>query len=329
MAYLAALPKGPDNYHPIRRKAQAIGRRNWILGQMADLGWVSRAEAEAAMTRGPEGPDRAQRAKYRDADYFVEEVRRQRPGARSAPSSNEGGYYMRTTLDPRLQTAARVALMNGLEAYDRRHGWRGAWGHVDDRAGLGEGRAEDQARRPSAAPGARPWSPSRRAATVQVMLADGGQGALVAADVAWAKAGKGLNAGDLIFVEPRPRAGYPPAPGAGGERGPGGHGACTRAASWRMVGGYSFSLSNFNRATQAMRQPGSAFKPFVYATALENGCTPASVVMDAPITLTGARRRGLEPGELQQEVLRRADAAQGPGAVAQHHDRAPGPGASA
>ena len=112
---------------------------------------------------------------------------------------------MRTTLDPKLQTAARMALMNGLETYDRRHGWRGAWGHVDIAPGWESGRAEDQAagraprlarRRGRVAGGEVTGACSPTAAT----------GELVAADVAWAKAGKGLNAGDLVFVEPRPRA---------------------------------------------------------------------------------------------------------------------------
>ena len=125
-AYLAALPKGPDNYHPIRRKGNAIGRRNWVLGQMAEHGWVSRADATAAMAEDLKVQAAPSRAKYRDADYFVEEVRR-RGLVTLGPRLSEGGYYMRTTLDPRLQTAARVALMDGLENYDRRHGWRGAW----------------------------------------------------------------------------------------------------------------------------------------------------------------------------------------------------------
>ncbi|HEX4712202.1 transglycosylase domain-containing protein, partial [Phenylobacterium sp.] len=126
-AYLASLPKGPDNYHPIRRKAQAMGRRNWVLDQMAEAGWVTRAQANAAKQEDLVVQPEPTRAKYRDADYFVEEVRR-RSLATLGPRLNEGGYYMRTTLDPRLQSAARTALMDGLERYDHRHGWRGAWG---------------------------------------------------------------------------------------------------------------------------------------------------------------------------------------------------------
>ncbi len=286
-AYLAALPKGPDNYHPLRRKAQAIVRRNWVIDQMADLGWVSRADAEAAKREDLKVQKAPTRAKYRDADFFVEEVRR-RGLATMGQRLNEGGYYMRTTLDPRLQTAARVALMNGLEKYDRRHGWRGAWGHVDKAEGW-----EAVAKQESPPSERRGWRAALitdvSGGNVRVRLAgDGGAGAIVSQDVAWARAGKGLRSGDLVFVEPV----------EGGasfrlKQIPAVNGALVAIEPYSgrvlaMVGGYSFSLSNFNRATQAMRQPGSAFKPIVYAAALENGYTPSSVVMDSAITLRGA-----------------------------------------
>jgi penicillin-binding protein 1A len=280
MAYLAALPKGPDNYHPIRRKQQAIIRRNWILGQMVEAGWMNRADANRAMKEDLKVQKAPQRAKYHDADYFVEEVRDQ--GLKVDKKLNEGGYYMRTTLDPDLQTAARVALMDGLEAYDRRHGWRGAWGHVD--LAPGWQKAALKIKPPAER---RDW----RAAAIEssdgrVLLAEGGGGQIIPADMAWAKAGKGLNAGDLVFVEPAEGGGYHL------RQTPKVNGALVVIDPWTgrtlaLVGGYSYSLSNFNRATQALRQPGSAFKPFVYATALENGFTPASRVMDAPITLAG------------------------------------------
>jgi len=279
-AYLAALPKGPDNYQPVRNKAAAIRRRNWIIGQMLELGWVSRQQADAAMAEDLVVQNAPERTRYHDADYFVEEVR-ERAIQTLGPKVDEGGFYMRTTLDPRLQTMAREALMNGLEAYDRRHGWRGAWGHSEDAANwakgpLGHAPAER-----------RDWRPARvLEANGRVQLADGTTGTIVGADMAWAHAGKGLNVGDLVFVAPA---------GAGQfnlKQVPAVNGALVAIDPWSgrtlaMVGGYSFSLSNFNRATQAMRQPGSAFKPFVYETALENGFTPASTVDAGPISLKG------------------------------------------
>ncbi len=294
-AYLAALPKGPQNYHPLRRKDAAIARRNWVIGEMADLGWVTEAEAESAKAQDLVVQAAPSRAKYRDADYFVEEVRR-RGLDTLGPRLNEGGFYMRTTLDPALQTAARVALMDGLEAYDRRHGWRGAWGKVEIRPGW-----QSVAEKAAAPAERRRW----RAAVVtrvaggdvQVEVAESGvQGPLAGQDVTWARAGKGLTVGDLIFVEPPSSDGgafrlkqVPQVNGALVALEP--HSGRVLA----MVGGYSFSLSNFNRATQAMRQPGSAFKPIVYAAALEDEYTPASVVMDSMITLQGREGESWTP----------------------------------
>jgi len=286
MAYLAALPKGPENYQPIKYKKAAIERRNSIIGQMQELGWVTRAEAQAAMKEDLKVQLNPERTRYHDADYFVEEVRQEALNS-MGQRLNEGGYYMRTTLDPRLQTIARVALMHGLEVYDRRHGWRGAWGHAEVSTGW-----EERALSITPPSERRAWRPaiveSVEGGKVQVRVAHGASGDLAPEDVAWAKAGKGLQSGDLIFVEP-----IEGAPGYHLRQIPIVNGALVAIEpnSGRvlaLVGGYSFSLSKFNRATQAMRQPGSAFKPFVYATALENGFTPASQVLDAPIELRGA-----------------------------------------
>ena len=307
-AYLAALPKGPDNYQPVKYKAAAMARRNWILGQMANYGFVSRADAQKAMQEDLKVQLSPERAKYHDADYFVEEVR-ERSLLTLGPKLNEGGYYMRTTLDPRLQTAARVALMQGLENYDHRHGWRGAWGQADAAVGW-----EKQALAKQPPAERRAWRAARvesAAGSVRVKLADGSaSGAIDGADAAWAKAGKGLHEGDLVFVEPS-------APGVFHLRQiPIVNGALVAieprsGRTLAMVGGYSFSLSEFNRATQAMRQPGSSFKPFVYATALQNGFTPDSRVVDGPISLPGAKEgevwtpENFHKGFLGSQPLRR------------------------
>ena len=297
MAYLAALPKGPDNYHPIHQKANAIGRRNWILGQMADLGWVPRAEAEAAMKEDLVVQTAPSRSAYRDADYFVEEVR-QRGQATLGDRLSEGGYYMRTTLDSDMQTAARTALMNGLEQYDHRHGWRGAWGTAPSPTGW-EKQADAQ---PS--PAERPnWHAGRIESVdggVRVRLVEGETGMLVSQDVTWAKATKGLHVGDLIFVEPADGGGLrlrqiPAVNGALVAMNP------SNGQVLAMVGGYSYSLSKFNRATQALRQPGSAFKPVVYATALENGMTPATYVTDEAQTFVDATGKVWTPENYEKK----------------------------
>ncbi len=286
-AYLAALPKGPDNYQPVTHKAAALRRRNMILRDMADLGWVTRAESEAAMREDLTVQGAPTRTKYHDADYFVDEARRQGLQIKSVGADlTQGGYYVRTTLDPRLQTAARIALMDGLETYDHRHGWRGAWGHVANTPGWQKATLEH------APPAERSkWLAAlvlEAKGRVRVQTAaDNIAGEIVPGDVAWARAGKGLNEGDLVFVEPAPSGGFrlrqvPQVNGALVAMEP------NSGRVVAMVGGYSFSLSKFNRATQAYRQPGSSFKPFVYATALETGqFTPASIVLDAPLSLPG------------------------------------------
>ncbi len=295
-AYLAALPKGPDNYQPIRQKAAAIRRRNMILKDMEDLGWVSAADARSAMAEDLTVEATPERAKYRDADYFVAEARREALQLHSVGAGvDQGGYYMRTTLDPRLQTAARIALMDGLETYDHRHGWRGAWGHVAIVPGWQKATLAKS-----------PPSERKKWRAAVVIEAGGGRvraqtaddnsvGDILPADVAWARAGKGLQVGDLIFVEPADGGGFnlrqiPAVNGAIVVMEP------NSGRVLAMVGGYSYSLSNFNRSTQAYRQPGSSFKPFVYATALESGAfTPASVVLDAPITLKGFNGQAWSP----------------------------------
>ncbi|MBU1377745.1 MAG: penicillin-binding protein 1A [Alphaproteobacteria bacterium] len=286
-AYLAALPKGPDNYHPIRRKAQAMARRNWVIGQMAELGWVTRAEATAAQKEDLVVQSTPSRSQYRDADYFVEEVRRISLNMKELGDErlNAGGYYMRTTLDPKLQSEAKLALMNGLETYDRRHGWRGPWGHVTTTDGW-----EDIARKTVKPRERQDWKraivTSVAGGAVSIRTIDGAMGNLAGQDVSWARAGKGIGSGDLVFVEPAKDGGFRL------KQVPAVNGALVAMEPYSgrvvaMVGGYSFSLSSFNRATQALRQPGSSFKPIVYAAALESGYTPASTVLDAPITLRG------------------------------------------
>ncbi len=286
MAYLAALPKGPSNYHPTRRKEQAIDRRNWILGEMAKVGWVTPAEALAASKEDLVVQAAPARAKYRDADYFVGEVERRAQNI-FGDEIYSSGYYLRTTLDPKLQTVARIALMDGLEQYDRRHGWRGGWDNID----MGNGWQAVALKR--AAPAEREdWQHAivekASSSSVSIITAtDGTRGRLADNDVIWAFAGKGLKSGDLIFVSEQSKGLFRL------HQVPAVNGALVAVDPWTgrivaMVGGYSYSLSKFNRAVQAKRQPGSAIKPFVYAVALENEFTPASIVMDAPISMAGA-----------------------------------------
>ncbi|HEY5290255.1 MAG TPA: transglycosylase domain-containing protein, partial [Caulobacteraceae bacterium] len=303
-AYLAALPKGPDNYQPVKQKATAIRRRDLILTDMANLGWVSRADAAAAKAEDLKVEAAPARSQYHDADYFVAEAHREALRMKAVGADlNQGGYYMRTTVDPRLQTAARIALMDGLETYDRRHGWRGAWGHVDIVPGW---QAATLAKTPPSE--RKKWRAAvvtQAAGAVKVQLAaDNSVGEIVPQDVAWAHATRGLKVGDLVFVEPADGGGLRL------RQVPAVNGALVAMEPYSgrvlaMVGGYSYSLSNFNRATQAYRQPGSSFKPFVYATALQSGgFTPASIVLDAPITLRGFNGQAWSPENYEKNKFR-------------------------
>jgi len=285
-AFLAALPKGPTNYHPKRYPEAALGRRNWVLGEMADNKWLTDAQLKTALARPLNTRAAPRRAEYADADFFVEEARRRAIALFGQEEVNRGGYYLRTTLDPQLQSAARDALMKGLENYDRRHGWRGAWGETDFADGW-----QAEALKKTTPPERRSWQAAAVESVVGNLVRvrtarDDQTGVLIAADAAWANAGRrGLKRGDLIFVERQ-----------GGQfalkQVPAVNGALVaiEPQSGRvlaMVGGYSYALSSFNRATQAKRQPGSAYKPFVYAAALEGDFTPASIVLDAPISFPG------------------------------------------
>ncbi|MFT4913155.1 MAG: penicillin-binding protein 1A [Brevundimonas sp.] len=286
-AFLAALPKGPNNYHPKRFPAAAKGRRDWVLGEMEQSGFITPEQLVTARARPLVTQDAPRRAQYADADFFVEEARRQATARFGRETVNGGGYYIRTTLDPGLQSAARDALMRGLENYDRRHGWRGAWGTTDFAPGW-----QAEALKQTRPPERRAWQAaaveSVAGNVVRVRTArDDRIGTLVSADAAWANANRQLKRGDLIFVEPtNGQFALKQVPAVNGAL------VVIEPQSGRvlaMVGGYSYVLSSFNRVTQANRQPGSAFKPFVYAAALEGDFTPASIVLDAPISFAGGR----------------------------------------
>ena len=307
VGYLAALPKGPENYRPTTHKQAAIARRNWVLGEMDKAGWITRADALTAMQKDLVVEARPERAKYHDADYFVSEVERR---AKSLFPDRDAiytqGYYIKTTLEPKLQTIALQSLMTGLETYDRRHGWRGAWGNIPV-TDMWEREAQDVENRLAM----NRKSPSERrdwqiglvtSASGSVRAYDGGSGTLRGEDVAWAKGGKGLRAGDLVYVSKISDGAYRlhQVPIVNGAM------VVVDPYSGRivaMVGGYSFSLSKFNRATQALRQPGSSIKPFVYAVALERDFTPASIVEDGPISMMGGDGKMWTPQNYEHDYM--------------------------
>ncbi|WP_439627999.1 penicillin-binding protein 1A [Shinella sp.] len=305
-AYLAALPKGPSNYHPFRRTEAAIERRNWVIDRMVENGYVTQSDGAEAKAQ-PLGVTPRHRGSYLFAsEYFSEEVRRQIIERYGDNALYEGGLSVRTSLDPRIQVAARKALQHGLLTYDERRGFHGPiktieiggdWGielaKVDAFADVPEWKlavvlAVDDG---GADIGLQP-SKDASGKVVEERVA----GRIEADNMKWAyRSAKGdrktakspagvFTVGDVVYVEPTEGGSYrlrQPPKVQGGLVAMDPHTGRVLA----MVGGFSYAQSEFNRATQAMRQPGSSFKPFVYAAALDNGYTPASVIMDAPIEI--------------------------------------------
>jgi len=305
-AYLAALPKGPNNYHPFRREKQALIRRDWIIGQMEENGYITAKEAAEAKAK-PLGVNlRGTGAHIFAADYFAEEVRRTLLTQFGEEKLYNGGLSVRTTLDPRLQQIARRSLMDGLVKFDRTRGWRGPITTLD--IGGDWGKALDDVKSPN---DIQPWrigvvlKIEAGKAIVGLRPEKQQDGSLVGKreaieltfdEMKWAKTKKGapkavgdvVSPGDVIYVAPKDPdnvAGVwslmqiPEVGGGIVAMDP------NTGRVLAVVGGFSFAMSQFDRAIQARRQPGSAFKPFVYAAALDNGYKPTSIILDAPIEI--------------------------------------------
>ena len=302
-AFLAGLPKAPNNYHPVRRPAAARARRDYVLNRMVEDGHASRAEAlrEAGKPVVVREPSEVLVTR---ADYFVEEVRRELYDRFGEDRLYGGGLSVRTTLDTRLQGISDRALRSGLSAYDRRRGWRGPLGRIGSRSGW----RRELSRFPFP-DDLSEWRPAVVLAVARdsctIGFRNGATGVVPLAELRWArragrrlgppvrKAGDVLSPRDVVAVEAvsTDAAGeaYPPGTFALRQM-PEVDGALVAldphtGRVLAMTGGFSENRSEFNRATQAMRQPGSAFKPFVYLAALDAGFTPASIVLDAPFAI--------------------------------------------
>jgi penicillin-binding protein 1A len=307
-AYLAALPKGPSLFNPFRQHERAIERRNWVIDRMVENGYVKPQDGEKAKKEPLTVVTRPTGAQVFSAEYFAEDVRREIFDKYGEKGLYEGGLSVRTTLDPKIQGMARKAFADGLVQYDEGQGYRGPVSKIDVSADWGLKLADvkaladigwklavvletsDQAARIGFQPGREPGGAVLREREVGIVPLEG---------VKWAKATSGplrgktptkvsqvLSPGDVIYVEALP-----------GKEGqfrlrqvPEVSGAMVVMDPWTgrvlaLVGGFSYDQSQFDRATQAMRQPGSSFKPFVYAAALDNGYTPSSVELDAPLSI--------------------------------------------
>ncbi|MBN8531925.1 MAG: transglycosylase domain-containing protein, partial [Alphaproteobacteria bacterium] len=299
-AFLAVLPKAPNNYNPRVHYDRAKERRDWVIGRMLEDGYVTVDEAKLAIAT-PIVTRTRDETETATAEFFAEEVRRQLIEQYGSDTLYKGGLAVRTTLDPNLQGIAQRAMREALESYDQRHGYRGPVAQVaslkywqDGLAGVPKPPLTEN------------WKLAvvlaLKANAVELGLPGGNTGIMPFENMKWArkwlpeqrygaeiaKPSDALKPGDVILVEEKESEGkvdyflrqVPQVNGAMVVMDP------FTGRVLAMVGGYGYGVTEFNRATQARRQPGSAFKPFVYVTALERGFTPSSIILDAPVELS-------------------------------------------
>ncbi len=305
MAMLAGLPKAPSANNPIVNPERALTRRNYVLGRLRELGYISDAQYRAAVSE----PDTARLYSLPtevNAPYVAEMVRAEMV-RRYGEEAYTAGYRVVTTVDGRLQQTANAAVRAALLKYDQRHGYRGPEGHFD----LAQH------------PGPEAWDRLLGGYAVIGELLPGlvvrveGQSATVYRrggatvelewnGLSWAHpyinenkrgpapktAAEILKPGDIVRLQPLPEgewrlAQLPAVEGAFVALDP------RDGAIRALVGGFDFNRSKFNRVTQAYRQPGSSFKPFIYSAALEKGFTAASLINDAPVVVEDAALEGV------------------------------------
>jgi penicillin-binding protein 1A len=300
LGYLAALPKAPNNYQVENHPEEAKQRRDWVIGRMYDDGYISRDDMKKAqfepLTINPQ-----KILDTVDARYFNEEIRREIATRYGESALYQGGLSVRSTLDPKLQSVAAAALTAGLIRYDRRHGYRGPVTKLDN---INEWAVKLAAvEKPK---GAKKWQLAVilgiDAKQAQIGLKGGKKGVIPASEMTLARSAP-LKKGDVVLVKPIKNLTYslqqiPKVQGGIIVMDP--HTGRVLA----MQGGYDYDFSEFNRATQAQRQPGSSFKPFVYLAALKNGFTPSNLVLDGPVELP--QGPGLEmwkPENYQKDYL--------------------------
>jgi penicillin-binding protein 1A len=305
-AYLAILPKGPANYQLPRNRERALDRRNYAIGRMLERGYITEEQAAEARAQDLVTHDRLSGDQYVAASHFVEEIRRQVQAQYGEQALYDGGLSIRSTLDTRLQLAAARSLRAGLEAYDRRHEWRGPIGR-GDAAGDVAAQLREAHRPPSLSNWIRAMVTATGNGAITLTDENGATGRLTNDDAQWAAQGarrdreRALTRGAILYVTRGQSGRYtlrqvPEIQGALVAMDP--HTGRVLA----MVGGYSFEDANgLNRATQAQRQPGSSFKPIVYAAALDYGLTPATLVDDGPLAIEAGDGSNWSPENYSHE----------------------------
>ncbi len=312
-AYLASLPKAPSTYHPTRQRDRALARRNFVIKEMEENGYITAAEGSQARERELKtvlsGHYDSFRTSLPPRGYFTDEIRRQLSKEFGEKELFEGGLNVRATIEPELQAKAQLALRNTLVRYDRTRGkWVGTGIVVESLDNVNQ--FLKNLSLPRDIEGWRlavAYAFEGNKAYVHIEGLEPSSDHFIAQDdIQWVRRDvKGqladrtrkfedfLQVGEVVYVSPLVSKGgetrswdlrqIPDIQGAFVAM------DINTARVLSMVGGFSYQHSAFNRATQAYRQPGSAFKPIVYATALDSGYTPASVVFDAPIELETAQ----------------------------------------
>ncbi|MFC2171870.1 penicillin-binding protein 1A [Acidobacteriota bacterium] len=291
-ALLAGIPQRPSAYSPVRHLDAAVKRRNHVLERMALEGFVTREDADKAK-RSPVVLKSWHEDELFEAPYFVEEVRKALAVRYGERRLYREGLHVYTTLDSNLQKAAQKALENGLRSLDKRQGWRGAQKNILDEGEVLDEFWDDTWDQTLTEGSVLRGLVTRASPKSAVVTIGSRKGVILLEDAKWTRTGgmdRILQRGDLVEVRvlamPRGEGGFTLAL----EQEPLVEGGLVAldvktGRILAMVGGYSFERSKFNRATQAYRQTGSAFKPIYYSAAFENGLTPADTLFDEPIAL--------------------------------------------
>ncbi len=299
-AYLAALPKAPNNYHPIRKRDRAIARRNWVIDRMAKDKHITVAQAELAKLDPLQTKVKDKEAIV-NSPYFGEEVRRELIARYGEKALYGEGLAVRTSIDPKLQEIAVESLINGLMAYDKRHGYRGAYKHFKTLINWKQNLKAEEKPEGLLSNWKMALVLEVNSAKATIGFVHSPKGSITLENMKWARkslndgyalgsvvtaVSKVLKVGDIVLVEPtkEDKNSYilrqiPKVQGSLIALDP------RNGRILAMQGGWKYDSSEFNRATQAKRQPGSAFKPFVYMAALEHEFTPATLVLDAPFVI--------------------------------------------
>ncbi|OTG70202.1 penicillin-binding protein [Acinetobacter sp. ANC 4218] len=307
MAMIAGLPKAPSKYNPVVNPTRALERRNWILGRMLQLGYINQTQYKQAIAEpvNLDMPERGINNKY----PYVGEMVRSELVEKFGEQAIDSGYKVYTTINSQRQAFAEQSVQEGLEAYDRRHGWRGAEAHDKPLSDF------------------IPYANTYPAKVVKVeknsfeaLMQDGSTVTVPWSGMSWAAPYRNANSigpaprtaaqivkiNDIIRLRPNDNktswalVQIPKAQGQLIALNP------NNGAIEAIVGGYNFYQSKFNRALQGWRQPGSTIKPFVYALALERGMTPYSMVNDSPITIGKWSPKNSDGRYLGMIPLRRA-----------------------